>query len=105
MMHFRASSTYEPQYLMWALNSRGTYAQASLDTIGATSPHVNVETIRNFQIPRPSISEQAGIAAYLETETARISSIRERVDAAVSLLEEYRTALISAAVTGRTDVT
>lgn len=104
MMHLRASTLYVPEYLMWVMNSRTTYAQASLDTLGSTSPHVNVVTIRNFQIPRPPLNEQDKVAAHLDAETTRLTEIRTRVRAAADLLEEYRAAMISAVVTGKIDV-
>jgi type I restriction enzyme S subunit len=46
----------------------------------------------------------AAIAAYLDRETARIDQLVGRVKAAIERLGEYRTALISAAVTCKIDV-
>jgi restriction endonuclease S subunit len=52
----------------------------------------------------PPLPEQRAIAAYLDRETAKLDALAAKVRAARSRLDEYRTALISAAVTGKIDV-
>ncbi|MDW7726432.1 MAG: hypothetical protein SCH70_04860 [Candidatus Methanoperedens sp.] len=44
------------------------------------------------------------IAAFLDRETGRIDNLTTKIQESVSKLREYRTALISAAVTGKIDV-
>ena len=46
-----------------------------------------------------------GIDRFLDRETARIDSLVAKVEQAIERLQEYRTALITAAVTGKIDVT
>jgi restriction endonuclease S subunit len=48
--------------------------------------------------------EQRAIAAFLDRETAKIDALIAKVREAIERLKEYRTALISAAVTGKIDV-
>ena len=52
----------------------------------------------------PPLPEQAAIAAYLDDETAKLDALMGKVEEAVERLQEYRTALITAAVTGKIDV-
>jgi type I restriction enzyme S subunit len=52
----------------------------------------------------PPIEEQPKITDYLDRETAKIDALTERVRNAIDRLQEYRTALITAAVTGKIDV-
>lgn len=52
----------------------------------------------------PPLPEQAAIAAYLDLETAKLDALLGKVEEAVERLQEYRTALITAAVTGKIDV-
>ena len=62
---------------------------------------------RNFSLvdlPFPPMMEQKKIAIFLESETVKIDSLIEKSVECVDLLEERRTALISAAVTGKIDV-
>jgi type I restriction enzyme S subunit len=60
--------------------------------------------IRDFRHPIPPLDEQRAIAAFLDRETARIDALIEKIRKSIDLLREYRTALISAAVTGKIDV-
>lgn len=71
---------------------------------GGGQPNLNTDLIKAISIPFPSKAEQTAIAAYLDRETAKIDRLVEKVDAAIARLHEYRTALITAAVTGKIDV-
>ncbi|MEG6132656.1 restriction endonuclease subunit S [Enterobacter kobei] len=102
VMLFRAKST--PGYLMWALNSSSTYSQAQQDCIGATSPHVNVDTIKNFILPWPPEKEREEISNFIYQTLDSIESLTVHLTEKLTLLRERRTALISAAVTGKIDV-
>ena len=55
-------------------------------------------------MPLPPIPEQTAIVAYLDKETAKLDALVVKVEEAVERLLEYRTALITAAVTGKIDV-
>ena len=52
----------------------------------------------------PPLVEQEQIVAFLDLETARIAALVAKVRDAIARLGELRTALISAAVTGKVDV-
>jgi len=52
----------------------------------------------------PPLPEQTAIATFLDRETAKIDSLTAEAQRAIDLLQERRTALISAAVTGQIDV-
>ena len=89
---------------MWHLNARCVYEQGSLDTAGSTAPHVNVQTIRNYQLVEPPLSEQIEIAAFIDRQVFRIDrTVRQALDVIARLIE-YRQALITSAVTGKIDV-
>jgi type I restriction enzyme S subunit len=72
--------------------------------VGATIRRVNVEEIRNLLIICPPASEQTAIVTFLNQETARLDALTTEATRAVALLKERRSALISAAVTGKIDV-
>lgn len=67
-------------------------------------PSINEGQLREIPVPVPPDREQQAIAAFLDLETARIDALIEKVEKSIELLREYRTALISAAVTGKIDV-
>ncbi|HBR6112161.1 TPA: restriction endonuclease subunit S [Klebsiella pneumoniae] len=102
VMLFRAKST--PGYLMWALNSSSTYTQAQQDCIGSTSPHVNVDTIKNFILAWPPENEREEISNFIHQTLDSVESLTAHLTEKLTLLQERRTALISAAVTGKIDV-
>lgn len=102
VMLFRAKST--PGYLMWALNSSSTYTQAQQDCIGSTSPHVNVDTIKNFILAWPPENEREEISNFIHQTLDSVESLTVQLTEKLTLLQERRTALISAAVTGKIDV-
>ena len=54
--------------------------------------------------PFPPINEQRQIAVFLDQETAKIDGLIAKIQESIDRLKEYRTALISAAVTGKIDV-
>jgi type I restriction enzyme S subunit len=66
--------------------------------------HLNAEELGGFIVLTPPFPEQVAIAEFLETETTKIDRLVEKVEAAIEKLQEYRTALITAAVTGKIDV-
>ena len=55
-------------------------------------------------LPIPPLDEQRAIAEYLEQETERIDALVAKNRQLIERLHEYRTALITAAVTGKVDV-
>ncbi len=62
------------------------------------------EQFNNFWFPFPGIEEQVEITDFLDRETGKIDALVAEAEAAITLLQERRTALISAAVTGKIDV-
>jgi type I restriction enzyme S subunit len=92
-------------FLAWALLSRYVLeAQIELESMRAAQPHLNAQELGAALILLPPDSEQRAIAAFLDRETARIDALLAKVREAIDRLNELRTALISAAVTGKIDV-
>ena len=52
----------------------------------------------------PMIGRMVAIANFLDRETAKIDALIAKVETAIERLQEYRTALITAAVTGKIDL-
>jgi len=73
-------------------------------SLSAAQPGIAVDRIRELSIPFPSVSEQSMIASFLDQEISVLDDLIERIKHSIRLLREYRTALISAAVTGKIDV-
>jgi type I restriction enzyme S subunit len=67
-------------------------------------PSLRFDDLDRMRVPLPPPEEQTGIAAYLDKETAKLDALVGKVEEAVERLQEYRTAIITAAVTGKIDV-
>ena len=89
-----------PRYLMYAM---GTKDLSLIANPGAV-PSVNGSQIAEESIFCPSVSDQTRIANFLDEQTARIDALREHCKKHIILLREYRSSLISAAVTGQLDI-
>ena len=71
---------------------------------GSTMQNLNTSIIGAIPVPVPGLAEQRRISKFLDRETAKIDALVAKVYEAIDRLEELRTALISAAVTGKIDV-
>jgi type I restriction enzyme S subunit len=76
---------------------------SSFDT-GSANPTVNRNLVHPVVVSWPPIGEQHAIAHYLDGETSKIDRLVAMIEMAIERLLEYRTALITAAVTGKIDV-
>ena len=70
----------------------------------STQMNLNIEQIGSLSAACPSVVEQKKIFEYLDLETEKIDQLTSQAEMAIELLNERRTALISAAVTGKIDV-
>jgi len=92
------------RWLSWVLNSDyGVQSLLSIQT-GALHPHLNCGNVKGLYVPLPPMYEQAQIIDYVESILARFDTLREEARQAIRLLNERRSALIAAAVTGKIDV-
>ena len=65
---------------------------------------INIGTLSDIWIALPPIAEQSAILNEITTQMARFDALMAQAQSAITLLQERRTALISAAVTGQIDV-
>lgn len=93
-----------PAFLSWVLREAGFIDALVSRSVGVSYPAVSPFEIGRLAVPLPTKEEQQTIAEFLENETARIDSTVASVEAAIERLQEYRFALITAAVTGQIDV-
>jgi type I restriction enzyme S subunit len=77
---------------------------SSLST-GATRSRINLTSVAAVQVVHPGLGEQQKIATHIDANSERMARLVARNLEAIDKLQEYRTALISAAVTGKIDVT
>ena len=66
---------------------------------GSTYDGITVADVGNLSTPLPPCDEQRSIAAFLDSETARIDALVEKKERLIELLQEKRVALVTRAVT------
>ena len=93
-----------PPYLNHVMASSVGQEQIFAEIDGASRDAVTFAEIGNFITPKSPLEEQRRIAKHVEHRTSRIYSLIEKIEEGIERLNGYRTALISAAVTGQIDV-
>ena len=71
---------------------------------GSTFAELSSENLKMFQISIPPIEEQLTITQFLASETSKIDGLISKHLKLIDLLKEYKTSLITQAVTGKIDV-
>jgi len=100
----RLASHASRQFVSMVLKSSGMKAQFDAAQNGAAREGLNFAQISKLALAVPPAAEQAEILKFLETEIAKFDTLTAEAQRAIDLLQERRTALISAAVTGQIDV-
>jgi type I restriction enzyme, S subunit len=93
-----------PEYLAYYCRSLNYWNWIGGITIQATIQNVSAEKYSEYKLSLPTIEEQKTIVNYLDHELLIIYDIIEKIKSSIEKLREYRTVLISAAVTGKIDV-
>jgi restriction endonuclease S subunit len=88
------------------LGSTPVRGRIELDATGASASMVNISqsAIMELIIAAPPREEQQEIVGSLEATIGELKALTASAQHAIDLLQERRTALISAAVTGQIDV-
>jgi len=94
----------DPSFCVYALYSGVTDEFISMLSQGSTVDHFNISDIASLPVLLPSLREQHRIAEHLRQEIEKINALTDKIESGIERLKEYRTALISAAVTGQIDV-
>jgi type I restriction enzyme S subunit len=91
-------------FLLFALDAHSVNEQIKLASTGSTRAALGIEQIRKFKIVLPPLEEQRSIIKFLDRNTKKIDNLIKKIEKSIDLLKEFRSALISAAVTGKIDV-
>lgn len=92
------------RWLAYALISDSSKAQILGSGYGGTKIQLSLNDVKEVVLVEPSKAEQVEIADYLDSSLAKMNNLLEQAESLISLLTERRSALISAAVTGKIDV-
>lgn len=93
-----------PEFLAYVIEAATASGYVSLLCGKATIPHFTAEKLGAMEFPRPPIDEQRTIVSFLVEREVRIRSLTQQARKVVDRLREYRSTLITDAVTGKIDV-
>ena len=91
-------------YLHHIFERAYAYLRNESDAGGSTKGAITCTQIENLEIPLPPLAEQEHIVRFVDEDYSRISQLKKKVESALQRLQEYRSALITSAVTGKIDV-
>ena len=94
----------EPQFFEYLIGTPYCQAYFQIEGWGAAQVNISVPILEELPVLVPSLEEQKEIVAELQRQTLEIDRLDSEANHAIKLLCERRSALISAAVTGKIDV-
>jgi type I restriction enzyme S subunit len=92
------------RFLNYILHGEAMAGQLSQYMVGSTFKRINVADIRELIVTCPPKDEQEDIVKIIDPQGGKFDALIGEATLAIDLLQERRTALISAAVTGKIDV-
>lgn len=104
MMIMRPSENLSSTFFYYLARSNYWFTQLDYSAYGAAQQQLSNVILQNLSIALPPHDEQKIIEQYLDRKTNQFDKTTYKIQAEIELLQEYRTALISAAVTGKIDV-
>ncbi|WP_425529574.1 restriction endonuclease subunit S [Wohlfahrtiimonas chitiniclastica] len=101
----RMNKYYCPDYLYYRLQEN-IFTQLAISNMSGAGglKRVPSEFLNSYLVAIPSINEQQKIVIYLNEQASKIDLLIQKAKQQIELMKERRTALISAAVTGKIDV-
>lgn len=91
-------------WVHWVFCSQIVKGQVEFLQTGAGREGLNFEQVGDLQLAIPPVDERVAIVAYLGRTTTRVDSLLATTEHSIELLREHRTALVTAAVTGKVDL-
>lgn len=93
-----------PEFLRFYYLSQEGKADILSRASGSTASGIRSDRLKMSLVIVPPIEEQLIIVEYLDKRIVELTSPLSKIRSSIDLLREYRTALISSAVTGKIDV-
>jgi type I restriction enzyme S subunit len=97
------SPQFEPEFVLAFMQHQRPYWMVGAEGT-RKDPNISQDRVRNALMPCPSLSEQRVIVEQVKQALSAFGSLEKEAEAVIGILNERRSALISAAVTGQIDV-
>ena len=93
------------RFLGYLLRNEVFINEVSKNSVGASYPAINASDLFKIKTPFPEIETQTAIADFIDDESEKINAAIKIKENQIAKLNEYKTTLINAAVTGKIKVT
>ena len=104
-VRFKKDFISSPDFMGFVFNSSGALGWLALLAKGTTSvAAIYYKDLRSMVVPIPPVDEQNAISSFISKCLSRLDTLEEKAIQSINLMNERRTALISAAVTGKIDL-
>ena len=100
----RCKGEYSPYFVFNFMKSREFQKAVELNWSFGTQQNIGMGIIENLHVPCPPKSEAIEIAEYIKIKSDRFNKLIKMSNKQINLIKERKTALVSAAVTGKIDV-
>lgn len=98
------SNKYISRFLYYIIESIVFKEFVQFTSFGTTINHLYQNVFVTFKFPLPKISEQEKIIEFIVKELAERNELISKYQKQIDLMQEYKTSLISKAVTGKIDI-
>ena len=105
LTHIRPTKEILSEYIVYFFNTEYSRQLNYEGTVvGGGQGNLNVNNVAKYKIPLPPVDEQTEIVNYLDEKRQEIGELISKYQKQIDLMQEYKTSLISKAVTGKIDV-
>ena len=103
---FKPNKELNSQFSKYQLRDKYLVDQFMISSlsVGTIQRQIKNHLLRVIQVPTPPLNDQQKIVSFLDTETTRIDKLISKQEKLIQKLKEYRSSIISHAVTGKIDV-
>lgn len=98
------TKTQSSRFHCYWMNSLPAQAYFALEGWGTAQVNISVPILKALPVPVPPLAEQEKIADYLDSLVGRFDGLVAEAEGAIELLQERRSGVVSAAVSGQIDV-
>ncbi len=103
-LRVRDRSKDDAEFLLYCLSAAKLCGAFEEREAKSTISHLTAEAFRTYLFPFPPLQEQKRIVEFLNVSVSKIDRLIATTNRSIELLKEKRSALITAAVTGKIDV-
>lgn len=97
-------SMIDPKFLIYYLNSELSHHRFVAISNKVTMTTIDQNKINDFEIVFPDLDEQRKIVHEIDSQIYETESLNKKINESINLLKEYRSSLITHAVSGQIDI-